>query len=229
MPAGWRTRRVGKQVERLWPGSTVVCIASGPSLTQDDCDYVRGKARVIVVNTSYERAPWADALYACDDVWWRWQHEFDKLTRKPRWHPRRPAFEGLKFAMDKNAARWPGVTVLKNLGPDGLSLDPRGLKHGKNSGYAAIGLAVLLGASRVVLLGYDMQRGPKGEEHWHPNHLQHRDNPFPQFLRLYGTLVEPLKAAGVEVVNCSRRSALRCFPMSDLKTEFSRDCVELAS
>lgn len=195
---------MSKTVQRLWPGETVVCIASGPSLTQEDCDFVRGKARVIVVNTSYQRAPWADALYACDEIWWRW-------------HKGVPEFQGLKFAMNRTAARWPGVTVLKNLGADGLSLNPTGLKHGKNSGYAAIGLAVLLGASRILLLGYDMQRGPHGEAHWHPNHPNHRENPFPQWLRLFGTLVAPLQQARVEVINCTRRTALECFPRQPLR------------
>src|SRR5690348_256930 len=55
-----------------WTGSHVVCIASGPSLTADQCEQVRKwrqeetqeqeKRRVIVVNTTYQIALWADAL-----------------------------------------------------------------------------------------------------------------------------------------------------------------------
>lgn len=48
-----------------------VCIASGPSLTADDCDFVRGKAKAIAVNTSFCLAPWADYLLAQDDAWWK--------------------------------------------------------------------------------------------------------------------------------------------------------------
>ena len=57
-------------VPRAWVDETAVCIASGPSLTQADVDYVRGKARVIVVNNGYLLAPWADVLYAADARWW---------------------------------------------------------------------------------------------------------------------------------------------------------------
>jgi len=55
-----------------WFTAHVVCIASGPSLTRADVERVREwrqeagaptKRRVIVVNTSYKIAPWADALY----------------------------------------------------------------------------------------------------------------------------------------------------------------------
>ena len=46
------------EVSRLWPGSTVVCIGSGPSLTPEDVAYVRGKARVIAINRSVDLAPW---------------------------------------------------------------------------------------------------------------------------------------------------------------------------
>jgi len=44
-------------VPRLWPGETFVCLASGPSLTQADVDYCRGKARVIAIKDVLHLAP----------------------------------------------------------------------------------------------------------------------------------------------------------------------------
>lgn len=196
-------------IERLWSGATAVCIGSGPSLTPADVDYVRGKARVIVVNTTYQLAPWADVLYAADAPWW--DH-----------YAGAPDFGGLKVSIEQTIAgergrrpqeRW-GVTVLKNTGVHGLEQDPSGLRTGRNSGYQAIGLAYHLGASRIVLLGYDM-RGA----HWHPAHPASVRKGMHHHLwrQAFATLAEPLRAAGVTVVNASRETALDAFPRMPLQ------------
>ena len=190
---------------RIWPGETVVILASGPSLTEADCDYVRGKARVIAINSTYRLAPWADVLYACDARWWVW-------------HQGAKDFAGLKFALTKDAARWPGVVVLKNTGTNGLEHDPHGLKNGRNGGYQSINLAVHLGATRIVLLGFDMQKGPKGEQHWHEDHPNKIGPDYRKWLGLFETLVGPLKKVGVEVINCTRSTRLACFPCASLES-----------
>jgi hypothetical protein len=181
-------------------------MASGPSLTQEDADYCRGKADgVIVVNTTYKRAPWADALVASDVRWWQW-------------HKGAPDFQGLKYATSKHV-RWPKVQNLRNTGPKGLELDPTGLRHGINSGYRAINLAFHFGATRIILLGYDMKRGddPKRLEHWHGDHPVPSRSQYPSFIKYFHSLVEPLREHGVEVINCTPGSALDAFPMADLR------------
>lgn len=189
-------------VPKLWSGSTVVCIGGGPSLTVEDVNFVRGRARVIAINDAYKLAPWADVLYACDGKWWNW-------------HQGVPTFTGLRYALVRSASRWT-VDVLKNTGPEGLELDPSGLRTGKNSGYQAINLAVHLGGTRVLLLGYDMQ-ATGGKEHWFGDHPNKSPSPYPSWLREFDTIVGPLKAAGVHVVNCSRRTALTCFPQMPIE------------
>lgn len=191
-------------VPRLWPGATVVCLGTGPSLTPDDVLYVQGKARVIAVNDAVRLAPWADVLYACDFKWWHW-------------HAGMPTFGGMRFALTPHAARYPGVTVLKNTGETGLEREPHGLKTGKNSGYQAINLAMHLGASRVVLLGYDMT--PKGRNggHFFGAHPDQSLPPFGLCLQHFKTLAPLLAEAGVEVINCSRQTALTAFPQQPLE------------
>jgi hypothetical protein len=186
-------------VPRLWPGETVVVIGGGSSLTPDDVAFCRGKARVIAIKEAIELAPWADALYACDDKWWRF-------------HAGYPAFTGLKFALEPQSVAWPGVQVLRNAGDDGLELDPTALRTGHNSGYQAVNLAVHLGVSKIVLLGFDMWRGPSGKQNWFDKPGLHVDSPYPLFLMRFASIVEPLKAAGVEVVNASRFTVLTAFP-----------------
>ncbi len=192
------------RVPRLCPGGTVLCIASGPSLTQADVDYCRGRLdATIAINTSYRMAPWADALYGADAHWWGW-------------HKGVPSFQGAKYSVSPDAVKW-GVSILRNAGSDGLELSPDGLKTGRNSGFQAINLAVHFGAVRIVLLGYDMQRGPGHESHWHGDHPHHQESPFSIFIAKFQTLVAPLTALGVEVINCSRRTALKVFPVKPLE------------
>ncbi len=191
-------------VPRLWPGGTILCVASGPSLTQEDVDYCRGKVdATIVINTSYRMAPWADVLYAADEHWWGW-------------HKGVPDFTGLKFSCSSGAAKW-GVSILKNTGSDGLEVSPDGVRTGRNSGFQATNIAVHLGASKIIWLGYDMQNGPKGESHWHGDHPDARQSPFSIFIEKFNSLRDPLKELGIEVWNCSRRTALKAFPVRPLR------------
>lgn len=190
-------------VPRLWPGSTVVCIATGPSLTAEDVDFVRGKARAIAVNNAITLAPFADVLWASDAKWYRW-------------HQGVPSFAGLKYCLE--GTKYRDVKTLAFTGKNGLELDPHAVRHGRNSGYAAINCAVHLGASRIVLLGYDMSVAPNGRTHFFGEHPERSAAKPESFVATYLTLVEPLKLLGIDVVNATRRTALRCFPRVPLES-----------
>lgn len=199
-----------KPVPKLWPGQTVTLIAGGPSLTVADVEAVRGQTRVIAVNDAYKLAPWADVLYAADRQWIE------------DWHQGVPDFAGMKYSIESaNPTTRADWTVLRNTGPEGLELDPSGLRTGSNSGYQALNLAVHLGAASILLLGFDM--GNDGTQtHWFGDHPVHRISPYAQMCAAFETLVDPLKSVGVSVVNCSRRTALTAFPCAPLKTELAR-------
>lgn len=207
-------------VPSLWPGATVVIIGGGSSLTLKDVDYVGVRAsarrlerrhlqseepeiRVIAIKEAVELAPWADCLYAADDKWW--SH-----------HKGYPFYAGLKYCIEPQRWAWPDVQILRNTGTDGLEDDPSGLRTGYNSGYQAIGLAKHLGAAKAVLLGFDCWRGPDGRQNWFDKPGLHVDSPYPIFLQAFGTIAEPLKRAGVQVVNASRFTMLRAFPQMTL-------------
>lgn len=208
-------------VPKLWPGATIVCIGGGPSLTVDDVASVRGRARVIAINDAYRLAPWADVLYGCDGKFWKWQHRLhaDKIA----------AFQGLKFGLTHEAKKWPGVQILANTGNEGLELANTGLRNGRNSGYQAINLAVHLGARRIVLLGYDMAIGDDGRTHWFGDHPDRGRSPYRVFRPLFATLVQPLQDLGIDIINCSRRTKLVCFPQQTLETALPAPaCAEVA-
>lgn len=196
----------------LCPGGTVVCLATGPSLNQADCDYVRGKAVVIAINDSHRLAPWADCLYSSDRKWYAHYNGV-------------PGFKGLKFGIGSAPGkrnpfpRFPDIQVLTNVGYDGFPNVRHGLTNGRNSGFAAIVLSVHLGARRVILLGYNMNTHG-GKSHWfgrHPSPLPNPDSLLPSFRKRFYTLIKPLADAGVTVINCTEHSSLDMFPFQPLR------------
>ena len=197
-------------VQKLWDGQTVVCIGGGPSLTAADVNAVRGVARVIAINDAYRLAPWADVLYAADSRW-------------IEWHDGVPSFTGPKYSIEsRDTTKRKGWAALRNTGYLGLEIERTGLRAGFNGGFQAINLAVHLGARRIVLLGYDMAPNPIGPSHWFGEHPIPSPSPYPQMRDAFDSLVEPLAAIGVEVVNCSRRTALTAFTCATLESELAR-------
>lgn len=192
---------------RLWPGETAVILGGGCSLNREDVNYCRGKARVIAIKEAMLLAPWADVLYAGDAKWWRY-------------YKGAPDFKGLKFSIEQDptqvqidwASEFPDVQVLRNTGELGLELNPAGLRTGYNSGYQAVNLGAHFGCSKLILLGFDMWAGPNGDQNWFGYHPNHVNSPYPIFHQAFGSIVEPLKQAGVHVMNASRFTLLNAFP-----------------
>ena len=182
-------------------------LASGPSLTTDDVELVRrwrsadGQRRVIVVNTTFRLAPWADILYACDLQWW------DAYAAEVF-----GVFEGQPWSQTEIACRRYNLAHIKGEPGAGLSRQRGLIRQGGNSGYQAIGLAFDQGAERIVLLGFDMQN-TDGRTHWHGDHPAGLRNtsPFTSWTGKFGQLAVDLEREGVRVINATRETALRCF------------------
>lgn len=186
-----------------WAGKTVACIASGPSLCVEDVALVREKVdHVIVVNATFRMAPWADVCYGADDRFW-----------DVYWDEIQAVFKGEKWTMGKRVAKERGINVIGRCNAEGYSLIPGAITTGGNSGYQALHLAAYWGASRVVLLGYDMQR-TGGQEHWHGAHKGKLPNGrgFPLWIRRFGSLARDLARMSVTVYNSTRQTALTCVP-----------------
>jgi len=148
--------------------------------------------------------------YFADSEWWRW-------------HKERPEF--MAFAGEKCSIKSTGMTVedaqvhiLRNAGPDGLSLDPEALSSGRNSGYQAIQVAAQLGVSKLVLIGFDM-KAVDGRSHWFGEHPSagSPDRFEKNFAPLFDQLARPMELLGMRVVNATPGSALRLFPREPLE------------
>ena len=196
-----------------WPGAQVAILASGASLTAEQVQAVRDwrqaddARRVIAINTTFQLAPWADALYACDAAWWHVHYS-----------QARSLFAGKLWTQDREALRHEGVQFIESVRAPGLSNRVGVIHQGQNSGYQAIGLAHHAGAVKLILLGFDMQG-----QHWHGQHPKPLTNTpaylFPLWVSNFNALAVDLEMAGVEVVNCTPGTALTCFRRADLRAE----------
>jgi hypothetical protein len=196
-------------IPREWPGSTIVCLATGPSLTQQDVDFCRDKAKVIAIKNAYDLAPWADVVYGAGvDVTRWWQVNGDRVVAN---------HAGLRFTLDPLASKW--ATLLRYGAEHGLSADPSRLALGRNSGYQVINLAVLLGAAKIILLGYDMRVGSRNNFFEGP--MKGPAHKYSDWQPFFASIVEPLKQLGVAVINCTPNSALECFPKMTLAEALS--------
>lgn len=72
----------------------VAVLCTGPSLTQADVDYCRGRCKVVAVSDAIYMAPWADALVSYDKKWWNaHKPEFDG----PKYHCHVEKVEGVEM------------------------------------------------------------------------------------------------------------------------------------
>jgi hypothetical protein len=202
-------------IERAWEGEACVLIAGGPSLTQAQVDMVRdARVRSIAINDAYRLAPWADVNYFADAEWFRWHKD------KPEFK----AFAGVKCSMQSAHAYIDdeSVHLVRNkhfpVHGYGLSADPECLVTGRHSGFQALNMAILAGAKRVLLLGYDGQASKEGKRHFFGDHPRiEPDSVYEMFRRSFSQAEKSIEKSGVEVINCSPGSAIDTFRKADLE------------
>jgi hypothetical protein len=153
-------------------------------MSQSLADFVRDKCRVVAVSDAYKLAPWADALVSHDSVWW------DA-------HPDALSFQGRKFCSRK-------VPGTEHLPRDGS------YPSDCNSGLQGMRVAQSMGASRILLLGFDM-RGT----HFFGRHPQPLRNTTPKRFRTH--IAQFKRWHGCEVINCTPNSALTKFRFMDIQ------------
>lgn len=177
-----------------WPGRIVVCIASGPSLTVEDCETVRASGHpTIVTNTTFRLAPWADIVFGMDLMWWEMHHkEIEAICT------------GRKMSTSHAARAYGAESIVY------VAWKPQAL----NSGAAAIQLAIASGASKVVLLGYDCKT-TGGKMHFFGDHPKGIGNGG-SLKRWPKHFKDVSREVGNKVVNATRQTALTCFPRVEL-------------
>lgn len=211
-----------KRISADWRCPVVVA-ATGPSLTEEVAARVRRarwpeeKVRVIAVNDAYRRLPYADILYACDERWWRVHIDHVRATfHGERWTTHGQG-EHSGNSKDGMPADW-GVQFVHGKDGTGFSTDPDVLHYGQNSGFQALNMALLKGATKVILVGFDMG----GRGHFfgdHPAPLHNRTD-YKAFLPPFR---EAAKGCRVPIVVATPGSALDCWPHVTLEDALADD------
>lgn len=125
------------KIEPDWLGETVAVLASGPSMSKQVAEQLR-QYKCIVVNHTHKLAPWADMLVALDLNLPLWADASD--------------FAGIRVCgvqSDKVDALYVGPMYER------VQLSPMHNIEILNSGLAAIRIAERMGASTIILAGFD--------------------------------------------------------------------------
>jgi hypothetical protein len=201
-----------KAIEKRWGGATVFVAATGPSLTPEVASLVRGN-RVVAVNDAYKLFPFADVLYACDAKWWD-VHKGCPGFLGERWSSHEKGGSNDK----REAGAKYGLKLVAGRSGETFRTDGA-IAYGSNSGFQAVNLAILFGASRIVLVGFDM-REVGGRRHFfgeHPRPLR-SGGCFQSWAAKFASAAKCLPA-GVQVVNATPGSAVKAFPFVKLDDE----------
>lgn len=219
------------QVPKLWKNQDVWILGGGPSLTsnfnisEDVVSKVRaGKLplssyspfmsaihdkNIIGVNVSFMLGDWVDICFFGDNSFLL-TYEAQLLKSNT-----------LKVSCAEKAKEMSWVKFLpidyRTRGK--LTNDPTKISWNFNSGSASINLAALLGAKRIILVGFDMNM-PTNQVHWHNEYRKselteqekiNRQIHFNQFLAPMPKIKKDLDALGIEIFNTSMESAINCF------------------
>lgn len=196
-------------VQEEWKGETVFMVGGGPSLRGVSLDCLRGR-RVVAINSSYLKVPFADLLFFGDARWFLEHREGLDIA----------AFKG-RIASCSSSVSHPRVLNLNRVvPPPGYAEARDAVASQRTSLQGAMNLVGHLGARKIVLVGIDMGRAPDGVSHHHAPH------PWPprpgnvvwdEQMHMLESIVEPLKRHKIEVVNTSPVSRIPWWPKQSLQ------------
>ncbi len=150
---------------------------------------------VIVANASFRIAPWADAMYAMDDKFWK--HYGPEI---------RETFPGKRYCQFMRHTEGMAERItLKGFMPHG------------NSGCAILAYCAAMRYDTIYMLGYDCSRD-KGRNHWHADHPKTLGNcgSMPRWPKQFENVRKYYVHANF--VNLSRKTALTIFPRMTLES-----------
>lgn len=214
--AGWARRGMARRgwansmaMKPKYKGQTAFIVCTGPSLTPDVIDQINeSRLPKFGVNTTYSVVN-LDVFHACNedfyDYYW---------SRGLEDHPAE------KWTFLPHVAEKYGINYIEGRWCDGLSDDPSYICFHHGSGPQILNIAYNYGVSRMLLVGWDMRY--KEKRHFfgeYPDKMRHFPRTGPQG-ELDGLIKEMEtinpQRYGVEIINCTPDSAMKCFPFGDL-------------
>lgn len=210
-----------------WSDEYVAVVAAGPSVTQEQVNLLRDRIHTVVINSSYELCLWADALYSCDEKWWFYKDgakDFTglKVSQGGEASKVYPEIKNLTIAMCENIPKSHSKRLMMNKYGE--------IGGGGHSGFQVMNWMAQIGVAGMLLIGYDMRVDGNGKNHWHGRHPESGkhilnnpgDNNFRNWIPWMEAASVRLKSLGIEIVNCSEKSALTCFPKMSVEQVLER-------
>lgn len=187
----------------------MVVAAPGPSLTPDVAERCR-TLTVLAIKEAHRLLPWAEVLYGCDGKFW------DRNDGCPGFTGEKWSSHGSPATDDKrrHAAKY-GLNLVQGRAGSTFSLSPKLIHYGSNSGFQAINLAILFGATDIVLVGFDM-REVEGNPYFFGKHpTRKQPAPYSRFLPIFAQAAKELPPS-IRIINATSNSRLTCFPVKAL-------------
>ena len=187
-----------------WEGQEAYILGGGPSLTSFDMNLLKGR-NVIGCNDAYKLGvEICPVVYFIDPDWYG--HHYEHLK----------TYQGELISCRQDFLEYPEIKTTKRF-DHGLHLG--GVGYNGNSGAGAINLAILFGAAKIYLLGFDMELGGAGQANWHQNEVNQPDiRHYQRFQGEFKDFVIPdwkKKFSHIGIVNLNPDSKLDGFPKED--------------
>jgi hypothetical protein len=197
--------------ETIWYGQDVFIIGGGSSLKGFDWNLVKSEC-TIGCNNAFQLGPEVCKICIFGDIKW-----FKKFEKELVGYASEEK-GGIVFTnsphLQHTKVPWIWTMPRKSRG---LYVDALGWNN--NTGASAINLALLLGAKRIFLLGFDMHLSVEGQVNWHPNNLDKpSEKVFAKHLEGFIKVAADLKRdfPGREVINITKDSSLAVFQKVDI-------------
>lgn len=187
-----------------WAGSDVFIIGGGPSLRSFDFGRLRDKHTIGCNSAFLLGAELCNVCFFSDEQFFvKYADQLEQFAGPVVTHC--------------EEMPWNHPWLLKMERREG-GLHRDAIGYGYNSGCSAVNLALLFGARRVILLGFDCQLGAQGQTHWH-NRAMEQTHPdiFPKFMEGWRMIARTLPDVfpGCEVLNTAP-STIDCFPFINI-------------
>jgi hypothetical protein len=207
----------GDVIPASFTGIPGILLATGPSLTRAQIEYIRplhaaGDVAIFGLNDAYKWCDFLDVFYFCDPRWLDCNPDAIDYSHGEIW-----------TQDEKVRAKYPGkVKRCAGTSGQGLCKTPNRIHFGGNSGYQLLNLAWHFGIREFYLLGYNMDVPQGKKQHMfgpHPKPLNTAHN-YKSFVSGFRQIAAPDRAL---VTNCTYPSALiDCFKQQPLDEALPR-------
>lgn len=195
-------------VPRAWPGERCLVICGGASVKAQRESIAKWRGRIVAVKHGVLLRPDADVLFFAGER---------PAEIAP---PLLAAFRGT-YAVVRGRSHPVFMSHVKRIWRttthERWSIDPT-MVAGFDAGTSAINLAMLFGATQIVVVGFDMVGG-----RWFNGTVRHYlpkppESDFQRHMSVLPALAADAAAKGVRIVNCSPISRVTCFERRPMET-----------